>query len=106
MTAPIAAIAAIAPLTSVAPTASAAAATAAPAGTGASFATELAHGLDAVGNAQSTADSLAVQAATGQLADPAQYTIAATQAGLMTQLATTLETKAVNAFNTIMGMQA
>lgn len=103
MTAAIGAIAAIAPLTAAAPAAPAAAASA---GSGTSFATELAHGLDAVGNAQSTADSLAVQAATGQLADPAQYTIAATQAGLMTQLATTLETKAVNAFNTIMGMQA
>ena len=104
MTAPIAAITAIAPLSAAAPATPAVAAGSA--GTGASFATELANGLDAVSTAQSTADALAVQAATGQLADPAQYTIAATQAGLMTQLATTLETKAVTAFNTIMGMQA
>ena len=38
--------------------------------------------------------------------DPAQLTIATTQAGLATQLATTLQAKAVAAFNTIMGMQA
>jgi flagellar hook-basal body complex protein FliE len=102
VTAPIAAIAAIAPLS----TAAVAPAPAAAAATGTSFATELARGLDAVGSAQANADSLAVQAATGQLADPAQYTIAATQASLMTQLATTLETKAVTAFNTIMGLPA
>lgn len=100
MTAPIAAIAPIAPLTS-----GASVAATAPTG-GASFATELMHGLDAVSTAQSTADGLAVQAAQGTLTDPAQYTIAASQAQLMTQLATTIESKAVAAFNTIMGMQA
>jgi flagellar hook-basal body complex protein FliE len=66
----------------------------------------LGRGFDAVQGAQSNADSLAVQAATGALTDPAQYTIAATQAALMTQMATTLENKAVTAFNTVMGMQA
>jgi flagellar hook-basal body complex protein FliE len=106
MTAPIAAIAAIAPLGGAGSVAGAASAPGATAASGANFATALAHGLDAVGTAQSTADSLAIQSATGTLADPAQYEIAATQASLMTQLATTLESKAVAAFNTIMGMQA
>lgn len=72
----------------------------------ASFAAELGKGLDAVSGAQANADNLAVQAATGALVDPATYTIAATQASLMTQLATTVESKAVAAFNQIMGMQA
>ncbi|MCU1659521.1 MAG: flagellar hook-basal body complex subunit FliE [Pseudonocardiales bacterium] len=103
MTGPVAAIGAIAPIGNLA---SAAAPTAASGTSGASFATALGNGLDAVTGAQQTADGLAVQAATGTLVDPAQYTIAATQASLMTQLATTIESKAVAAFNTIMGMQA
>jgi flagellar hook-basal body complex protein FliE len=99
---PIAPIGAIAPLGATAP-----AAPVQPAATsGADFATALGHGLDAVTGAQANADNLAVQAATGQLTDPAQLTIATTQATLMTQLASTLQSKAVTAFNTIMGMQA
>ena len=73
---------------------------------GADFAKALGDGFDAVAASQSKADTLAVQAATGQLVDPAQYTIAATQASLMTNLATTIESKAVQAFNQIMSMQA
>jgi flagellar hook-basal body complex protein FliE len=73
---------------------------------GTDFAHALGKGFDAVQSTQATADNLAVQAATGQLVDPAQYTIAATQAALMTQLATTVESKAVQAFNQIMNMQA
>jgi flagellar hook-basal body complex protein FliE len=103
MTLPIAPIAPIAPITAAAPTAPAAA-TASTSGT--SFASMLSQGLDQVQGAQANANNLAVQASTGALTDPAQYTIAATQASLMTQLATTMESKAVSAFNTIMGMQA
>ncbi len=55
---------------------------------------------------QTNADNLAVKAATGDLTDISQYTIAATQASLVTQLASTLRTKGVDAFNQIMGMQA
>lgn len=102
MVVPIAPIGAIAPLGATAPSAPVQ-----PAATsGADFATALGHGLDAVTGAQANADNLAVQAATGQLTDPAQLTIATTQATLMTQLASTLQSKAVTAFNTIMGMQA
>jgi flagellar hook-basal body complex protein FliE len=106
VTAAIPAIGAIAPLGSVGSVGSAAAPQATAATGGTSFATALGNGLDAVTGAQQGADALAVQAATGSLVDPAQYTIAATQASLMTSLATTIESKAVAAFNTIMGMQA
>ena len=102
MTAPIAAISSIAP---VAPL-TAATAPAAASGTGAGFASALAHGLDQMAASQATAANLATQAATGTLTDPAQYTAAATEATLMTQLATTVTSKAVTAFNTVMGMQA
>ena len=101
MVVPIAPIGAIAPLTSVT------AGSAAPAaGSAANFATALSHGLDAVSGAQANADNLTVQAATGTLIDPAQLTIATTQATLMTELASSVQSKAVTAFNTIMGMQA
>ncbi|MGN6609636.1 MAG: flagellar hook-basal body complex protein FliE [Jatrophihabitans sp.] len=73
---------------------------------GTDFAGVLGQGFDAVQATQSRADSLAVQAATGTLTDPSQLTIAATQASLMTSLATTIESKAVQAFNQIMSMQA
>jgi flagellar hook-basal body complex protein FliE len=104
VTTPIAPIGAISALSGATPASTAAA----PSGgsSAAAFADALGRGFDAVQGAQTNADGLAVQAATGTLTDPAQYTIAATQAALMTQLATTLENKAVTAFNTVMGMQA
>jgi flagellar hook-basal body complex protein FliE len=100
------AIPAIAPIASAWSTGSTTAAPSVGTGSGADFAGELGKGLDAVTDAQSKADNLAVQAATGVAVDPAAYTIAATQATLMTQLAATVQSKAVTAFNTIMGMQA
>lgn len=107
MTAALGAIGAIAPIGQLnAPASATGAAGASTGATGPSFASALGQGLDAVTGAQQSADGLAMQAATGTLVDPAQYTIAATQASLMTQLATTLESKAVSAFNTVMGMQA
>lgn len=74
--------------------------------TSAGFASMLEKGIEAVQSAQSKADNLAVQAATGDLTDIHDYTIAAAQAELVTQLATTIRTKGVDAFNQIMGMQA
>jgi flagellar hook-basal body complex protein FliE len=106
MTAPIAPIGAIAPISATTSVAPAPAAGAATGSSGIDFASALGKGMDAVTGAQANAENLAVQAATGQLTDPAQLTIATTQATLMTQLATTLQSKAVTAFNTIMGMQA
>jgi flagellar hook-basal body complex protein FliE len=74
--------------------------------TGGDFASVLGKGLNAVQSAQSTADNLAVRAATGDLTNIHDYTIAATQASLLTELATAIRTKGVEAFNQIMGMQA
>jgi flagellar hook-basal body complex protein FliE len=71
---------------------------------GQSFAAALGQGLDAVSSAQSKADNLAVQAATGTLTDVHDYTIAATQAQLATELTVALRNKAVEAFNDIMRM--
>jgi flagellar hook-basal body complex protein FliE len=78
---------------------------AAPTG-GTSFASAVGNGLDALQKAQGTADTLAVQAATGTLTDISQYTVAATQAQVMTEFAAALRSKAVESFNQIMGMQA
>lgn len=83
-----------------------AAATNGVAGTGADFGSMLTKGINAVESAQNRSDSLAVKAATGDLTDIHDYTIAATQASLMTELATTIRTKGIDAFNQIMGMQA
>jgi flagellar hook-basal body complex protein FliE len=106
VTAAISAISAIGALGSTSSVGATAGASATAATSGTDFASVLGQGFDAVSSAQSNAENLAVQAATGTLTDPAQYTVAATQATLMTQLATTIEGKAVQAFNTIMGMQA
>lgn len=80
--------------------------TAAPAATGGeSFAAMLGRGLDNLSQVQSTAENLAVQAASGDLQDVHDYTIAATQAQLATELTVAVRNKAVEAFAEIMRMQ-
>src|SRR5579875_2363808 len=106
MTTPISAIAPIGAISPVGGVGATSATSAAGATSGGDFATALGNSLQQVSNAQTTASNYAIEAATGQLTDPAQYTVAATQATLMTQLAATVQSKAVTAFNTIMGMQA
>ncbi|HEY2042594.1 MAG TPA: flagellar hook-basal body complex protein FliE [Jatrophihabitans sp.] len=102
----ISALSAALPTPPTAPTSAAGATGASGATGGSSFASVLGQGLDAVSSAQSKADNLAVKAATGDLTDVHDYTIAATQASLLTELASTLRTKGVDAINQIMGMQA
>jgi flagellar hook-basal body complex protein FliE len=72
---------------------------------GTSFADTLAAQLDKVSAAQANADQLALKAATGDLQSVQDYTIASTEAQLMTQLTVTVRNKAVEAFNDIMRMQ-
>ena len=64
----------------------------------------LTSSLDNLQGAQSKADNLAVQAATGDLKDVHDYMIASNEASLATQMTVTLKNKAVDAFNQIMGM--
>jgi flagellar hook-basal body complex protein FliE len=75
-------------------------------GSGEGFAAKLAEGMDQLQKLHSTADGLAVKAATGNLTDAHDYMIASTQAGLATQLTVAVRNKAVEAFNEIMRMQA
>jgi flagellar hook-basal body complex protein FliE len=70
------------------------------------FASMLSHGLESVQASQSKAGDLAVQVANGTLQDPAQYTMASTEAALGLQLTMAIRNKAVEAFQEIMRMQA
>lgn len=69
------------------------------------FGEVLSGGLRNLDATQKNADSLAVQAATGDLKDVHDYTMAATQAQLTTELTVTLRNKALDAFTEIMRMQ-
>jgi flagellar hook-basal body complex protein FliE len=71
-----------------------------------SFASMLSRGLESVQAAQAKSDDLAVKAATGELQDPAQYTMAANEAQLGMSLTLAVRNKAVEAFQEIMRMQA
>ena len=73
---------------------------------GTDFAGILSKGLESVQAAQAKASDLGVQVANGTLADPAQYTMASTEAALGLQLTMAIRNKAVEAFQEIMRMQA
>ena len=105
MTSPISAIRGLSGVAGVSPAASTTG-TAATTGPNTDFAGLLSKGLEGVQAAQTNADNLAVQVANGTLTDPAQYTMAATEANLGLQLTMAIRNKAVDAFQEIMRMQA
>jgi flagellar hook-basal body complex protein FliE len=70
-----------------------------------SFGNVLTQQLDKLNEVQGRADDLALQAATGDLQSIQDYTIASTEAQLLTQLTVAVRNKAVEAFNDIMRMQ-
>jgi flagellar hook-basal body complex protein FliE len=88
----------------VAPTAAPAAKTTAPVGAaqGLDFTTMLSTGIERLVGLHDRADSLAVQAATGDLSQIHDYTITATEAAVSTQLTTAVRNKALEAFQEIM----
>jgi flagellar hook-basal body complex protein FliE len=69
------------------------------------FGKSLTGALDQLEATQDKADRLAIQAATGDLTDVHDYTIAATEASLQTELTVAIRNRAVEAFNEIMRMQ-
>ena len=108
MTSPISALSAVGGLDSVQGLDGITASTGTPGTTGpnADFGAMLSKGLESVQASQSKADGLAVQVADGTLQDPAQYTMAATEASLGMELTLAIRNKAVEAFQEIMRMQA
>jgi flagellar hook-basal body complex protein FliE len=74
-------------------------------GTGKDFGNMVLDGIDRLERVQDTSDRLAVKAATGDLNAIHDYTIAATEASVTTQLTVAVRNKAVEAFNEIMRMQ-
>jgi flagellar hook-basal body complex protein FliE len=72
---------------------------------GAEFGSMVLDGLDRLEGLTDRADQLAVEAATGRLTNIHDYTIAASEATVATQLTVAVRNKAVEAFNEIMRMQ-
>jgi flagellar hook-basal body complex protein FliE len=87
------------------PTSSVTAGTGTAEAAGPDFGNLVLDGLDKLDGVQRNADSLAVQAATGKLENLHDYTIAATQAQVTTQVTVAIRNKAVEAFSEIMRMQ-
>jgi flagellar hook-basal body complex protein FliE len=72
---------------------------------GPAFGKLLVDGIEGLEAMQDKSDLLSVQAATGDLGAIHDYTIAATETGVATQLTVAVRNKAVEAFNEIMRMQ-
>lgn len=93
------------------PTNPATAATGATAGSGVqsasghAFGSMVLDGIDRLEQVQDRSDQLAVKAATGDLDNIHDYTIAATEASVTTQLTVAVRNRALEAFNEIMRMQ-
>jgi flagellar hook-basal body complex protein FliE len=73
---------------------------------GAGFGDVIGKAIENTERAQSTADDMAVKAASGDLTDVHDYLAAATEASLTTQLTVAVRNKAIDAFNEIMRLQA
>lgn len=71
---------------------------------GSSFGDMVLDGIDRLEGVQDKADNLAVKAATGDLNDIHDYTVAATEASVTTQLTVAVRNKALESFNEIMRM--
>jgi len=71
---------------------------------GSGFSGSLAGAVDQLQAVQARSDTLAVQASTGQLANPHDYLLASTEASLSLQLTVAVRNKALEAFNEIMRM--
>ena len=76
-----------------------------PTGPDTEFGSLVLDGLDRLEGLTDKADNLAVQAATGKLENIHDYTIAASEASVASQLTVSLRNRAVEAFNEIMRMQ-
>ncbi|MBU1588536.1 MAG: flagellar hook-basal body complex protein FliE [Actinobacteria bacterium] len=72
----------------------------------ADFGSTLAGAVDNLQQLQSTSDTLAIKAVTGDLNDIHQATIAATRAQVTMEVVAAVRNKGVEAFNEIMRMQA
>jgi flagellar hook-basal body complex protein FliE len=71
---------------------------------GAAFGDLVLDGIERLESVQDRSDKLAVQAATGDLDDIHDYTIAATEASVTAQLTVAVRNRALEAFNEIMRM--
>ena len=69
------------------------------------FATMVTQGIENLQGLHKTSDTLAVQAATGDLKDIHDYMIASAQSGVATEMTVAVRNKAVEAFTEIMRMQ-
>jgi flagellar hook-basal body complex protein FliE len=69
------------------------------------FSTMVTQGIENLQGLHTKSDTLAVQAATGDLKDIHEYMIASSQAGLATEMTVAVRNKAVEAFTEIMRMQ-
>ena len=76
-----------------------------PSGPSTDFGDLVIDGLERLQGVQDRADQLAVKAATGDLDSMHDYTIAATEASVTTQLTVAVRNRAIEAFNEIMRMQ-
>ena len=72
---------------------------------GDSFTNMLGGALDSLDATQANADNLATQAATGSLTNVADYMTVADEANIQTQLTAAVRNNALQAFQSIMGMQ-